>query len=47
MEAIMEYNGLKEYIDNNVLKPLAADAQNLVEWKKNVAKEKWILLEGV
>jgi len=31
MEAIMEDNGLKEYIDSNVLKPAATDAQNLAK----------------
>lgn len=44
---IMEDNGLKEYIDINVSKPTTADAQNRAEWKKNVAKARRILLEGV
>jgi len=43
----MEDNGLKEYIDRNALKPVTVDAHNLAEWKKNVAKERRNLLEGV
>eukprot|EP00253_Pinus_taeda_P019052 PITA_19052 len=39
MEAVLEDNGLTKYIDSNVPKPAATDAQNLVEWKKNVAKD--------
>ena len=47
MEAVLEYNGLKEFIDNDVPKPDVTDATNLDEWKKKVAKARRILLEGV
>lgn len=38
MEAVMEDNGLKEFIYNDIPKLLASDAKDLVEWKKCVAK---------
>lgn len=44
MEVIMEGNRLKDYIDINVLKPTDVDEENLTGWKKNVAKERRILL---
>lgn len=47
MEAILEDNGLKEFIDQEVPKPATANATKLVEWKKCVAKARRILLEGV
>ena len=47
MEAVLEDNGLKEFIDKDVPKPDAADAANLVAWQKKVAKARRILLEGV
>eukprot|EP00253_Pinus_taeda_P006204 PITA_06204 len=47
MEAVLEYNYLKEFIDQHIPKPLGLDAQNLVEWKKCVAKERHIILEEV
>jgi len=47
MEAMLEDNGLKEFIDQEVPKPATMDAQNLVKWKKCVAKARWIILEGV
>jgi len=47
MEVVLEDNGLKEFIDQEVPKPAAADAQNLAEWKKCVVKERQIILEGV
>ena len=47
MEVVLEDNGLKEFIDQEVPKPAAMDAQNFVEWKKCVAKARWIILEGV
>jgi hypothetical protein len=47
MEAILEENVLKEFIDKYVPKPDAADATNLDAWKKKVAKVRRILLEGV
>jgi hypothetical protein len=47
MEAVLEDNGLKGYIDADVPKPDAAYATNLDAWKKKVAKLRRILLEGV
>ena len=47
MEAVLEDNLLKEFIDNDIPKPALADAQGLEAWKNNVAKERRILLEGV
>jgi hypothetical protein len=47
MEAVLEDNGLKEFIDNDIPKPPTTDAQDLAEWKKCVAKARRIILEGV
>ena len=47
MEAVLEDNGLNEFIDNDVPKPVVTDAANLDAWKKKVAKARRILLEGV
>ena len=47
MEAVLEDIGSKEFIDNDIPKPAAADAQLLDAWQKKVAKVRRILLEGV
>jgi hypothetical protein len=47
MEAVLEDNGLKGYIDTDFPKPDATDTANLDAWKKKVAKARRILLEGV
>ena len=47
MEAVLEDNGLKEFIDSDVLKPGSSDVALLDVWKKKVAKTRRILLEGV
>ena len=47
MEIVLEDNGLKLFIDNDIPKPVAVDAANLDAWKKKVAKARKILLEGV
>jgi hypothetical protein len=47
MEAMLEDNGLKEFIDKDVPKPYVADTANLDAWKKKVAKVRRIMLEGV
>jgi hypothetical protein len=47
MEAVLEDNGLKGYIDNDVPKLDATDTANLDAWQKKVAKVRMILLEGV
>ena len=44
MEAVLEDNGLKEFIEKDVPKP---DAANLDAWRKKVARVRRILLEGV
>ena len=36
MEAVLEDNGLKGYIDADVPKPDATDAENLDAWQKKV-----------
>ena len=47
MEAILEENGLKLFIDQEIPKPSSTNAQELDEWKKCVVKVRWIILEGV
>jgi hypothetical protein len=47
MEAVLEDNGLKGYIETDVPKPTAIDATNLDAWQNKVAKARRILLEGV
>ena len=47
MEAVLEDNGLKEFIDSDVPKPASSDATNLDAWQKKVVKARRILLEGV
>ena len=38
---------MKEFIDNDVPKPVVEDVANLDAWQKKVAKARRILLEGV
>ena len=38
MEEVLEDNGLKEFIDNDVPKPVVTDVANLDAWKNKVAK---------
>ena len=47
MEAVLEDNELKEFIDSDVPKPASSDATGLDTWQKKVAKTRRILLEGV
>ena len=47
MEVVLEDNGLKEFIDQEIAKPATTNAQELAKWKKCVAKARRILLEGV
>eukprot|EP00253_Pinus_taeda_P027693 PITA_27693 len=47
MEAVLEDNGLKDFIDQEAPKPAVANATKLAEWKKCVARVRRILLEGV
>ena len=46
MEVVLEDNGLKEFVELEIPKPTTTDAMNLGEWKKCVAKERQIILEG-
>ena len=47
MEVVLEDNGLKEFIDQEIVNPASTNAQELSEWKKCVAKVRRIILEGV
>ena len=47
MEAVLEDSGLKDFNDQEIPKPGSTNAQELAEWKKCVAKVRWIILEGV
>ena len=47
MEAVLDDNGLKEFIDSDVPKPGSSDVAALDAWKNKVAKCRRILLEGV
>ena len=46
MEAVLEDNGLKDFIDSDVPKPGSSDVALLDAWKKKTAKTRRILLEG-
>ena len=47
MEAVLEDNGLKEFIDSDVPKSGSSDATGLDAWQKKVEKTRRIMLEGV
>ena len=47
MEAVLEDNGLKEFIDSDVPKLGSSDVATLDAWQKKVANCRMILLEGV
>ena len=47
MEAVLDDNSLKDFIDQEVPKLGAANATELAEWKKCVARARRILLEGI
>ena len=47
MDVVTKNNGLEEFMDNDILKSTIIDAQDLVQWKKCVAKVTRIILEGV
>jgi len=38
MELVLEDNGLKEFIDNDIMKLSTFDVKDLAEWKKCVYK---------
>ena len=45
MEAVLEDNGLKDFIDSDVPKPASSDVAALDAWQKKVAKCRRILLK--
>ena len=47
MEAVLDDNGLKEFIDVDIPKPASSDVAALDAWKKKTAKCRRILLEDV
>ena len=47
MEVVSEENRLKEFIDSDIPQLAVTNAQILDVWKKNLAKARRILLEGV
>ena len=47
MEAVLDDNGLKEFIDAKIPKPASSDATAHDAWKKKSEKCRRILLEGV
>jgi len=47
MEAVLEENLWKEFIDNDIPKPPTTNSQDLAEWRKCVAKARRIILELV
>ena len=47
MEAVLDDNGLKEFIDAEIPKPGSSDAAALDAWQKKVPRCRRILLEGV
>ena len=47
MEAVLEDNGLMEFIEKDVPKPTSADAAILDAWKNKVSRVRRIILEGV
>ena len=47
IEAVLEDNGLKEFIDSDVPKPGSSDTALLDAWKKKTERTRRILLEGV
>ena len=47
MDAFLEDNGLKEFIDSDVPKLRSSDAELFNAWQKKIAKTRRILLEGV
>jgi len=44
MEVVLEDNGLKEFIDQEIPKPVGLDAQHFAEWKKCVVKARAVSL---
>ena len=47
MEVVLDDNGLKDFIDEEIPKPASSDATALDAWQKKTTKCRRILLEGV
>ena len=47
MKAVLDDNGLKEFINSDVPKSASSDAAALDAWQKKTAKCRIIMLEGV
>ena len=47
MEEVLYENGILDYIETNVIIPSTSNFQDLSHWKKDVAKARRIILEGV
>ena len=47
MEAVLDDNGLLEYVKIDNPRPPTTDVQDLAQWKKDVGKVRRIILEGV
>lgn len=47
MEIVLDDNGLLEYVKTNIAKPGSSNAQSLAQLKKDVAKVRRIILEGL
>jgi len=47
MGEVLEDNGLKEFIDQDIPKPPTSEAKYFAEWRKCVAKARQVILEGV
>jgi len=47
IEVVLEDNGLKEFIDQEIPNPSTSDSPKLAEWKKCVTKARRIILEEV
>lgn len=47
MEVVLDDNRVFEYIKIDIPKSLASDAQHMTQWKKDTAKVRRMILEGV
>lgn len=47
MEAMLDDNGVLEYINTDIPKPSTSYVQQLTQWKKDISKSKRMMLEGV
>ena len=47
MEAMLDENGVLEYTQTNIPKPEASNAHQLAQSKKDIAKSRRIITEGV